>query len=285
MATGVKFSIITVSRNAAGHIAECLASVARQTYEHAEHIIVDGASTDGTQKIVARHNQRVSKFISEPDAGIYDAMNKGVHLASGDYVLFLGADDFLFDPQVLDDIAALIAREDRPDLIYGDIEVRQTDGHRVISRPPPPAEALAFMICGCLPHQATFAERSLFLDRVGLFDTRYRVQADYDWFLRALGTPNLQIRHVNRIVSSFRLGGTSSLLRRGQEETFAIQNAFPIYRQPEWVERRLYEFQKHLLDYRIQLQEILAAQPRLARPSFFRKVIRKLRRTFVASQT
>jgi glycosyltransferase involved in cell wall biosynthesis len=252
--TGLGFSIITVSRNAAHHITKCLQSVADQTYEAVEHIVIDGASTDGTQALVARHGKRVTRFVSEPDEGIYDAMNKGLRLSSQDYILFLGADDYLMDGQVIEDVAAFLEREGRPDMIYGSIEVRQTGVPPIIHHPRAPAEALDLMICGCLPHQATFARRDVFFGGVGLFDTRYKVHADYDWFLRVLGTDGLRVRQIDRVVSSYFLGGASSQLETGELEVYDIQNSFPLYRRPAWVERRLKEFQKQLLAYRVQLQ-------------------------------
>jgi glycosyltransferase involved in cell wall biosynthesis len=250
----ISFSIITVARNAAVYIEKCLESVSQQSYSAVEHVVVDGASTDGTQAIVAQHKSRLGACISEPDHGIYDAMNKGLKLAKGDYILFLGADDYLVDANVLTAAAAFIFREQAPDIIYGNLHVRQPGGESTVFRPPPPIEALAFMICGCLPHQATFAHRGVFFDKVGLFDTRYRVHADYDWFLRVLGTGGLTVRHFDRVVGSFFAGGTSSRIEQSQNETYLIQNAFPLFRQPEWVERRLYAFQNQLLACRIQLQ-------------------------------
>lgn len=249
----VSFSIVTVARNAAAHIARCLESVAEQGYAHAEHVVIDGASTDGTPAIVRAHASRLGALVSEPDGGIYDAMNKGIRLAKNDYLLFLGADDHLIDRRVLSDAAAYIGGEGEPDFVYGDLEVRDVVGGRSIFRPPPPEGVLDLMICGCLPHQATFAHKRLF-ERVGGFDTRYKVQSDYDWFLRVLGADGVSKRYFPRVISSFAMGGASSRLRQGQEETYAIQNAFPIYREPVWMEKRLHEFQRQLLAHREQLQ-------------------------------
>jgi glycosyltransferase involved in cell wall biosynthesis/GT2 family glycosyltransferase len=249
----IRFSVITVSRNAAAHIGRCLESVAAQTYPHVEHVIVDGASTDGTQDIVARFTKRNGAFVSEPDGGIYEAMNKGVRLASGDYVLFLGADDYLADARVLADAAAFLERQETPDWIYGDLEVRPPGQAATIFRPPSPPGALEFMVCGCLPHQATFAHKRLFA-RIGGFDERYRVHGDYDWFLRALTSEGVGVRYYNRVIASFALGGSSSQLEKGQAEVYAIQNSLPLYRQPDWMERRLREFQRATLSYRLQVE-------------------------------
>lgn len=249
----LKFSVITVCLNAAAHIAACLQSVLDQDYAEVEHVIIDGASTDGTQDIVRRLSGRVSKFVSEPDGGIYDAMNKGIGHATGDYILFLGADDFLLDPKVLADAAEFLERN-RADVVYGGLEVRHPDGRATIFHPPPPEGALEFMICGCLPHQATFARRDVF-ERLGRFNTRYKVHADYEWFLRVLDAEAVDVRRTDRVISSFALGGQSSQLRKGQLEVFDIQNAFARYQRPEWVQRRLAAFQQQALDYRVTLEE------------------------------
>lgn len=276
---GISFSVITTSRNAATHIARCLDSVSRQSHPGVEHVIVDGGSTDGTQRIVNARAGRVAKLISEADEGIYDAMNKGIALASGEYLLFLGADDYLADANVLSDLAAFLAKEGKPDVVYGDLEVRE-GRKKAVFRPPPPAEALQFLVCGCLPHQSTLAHRRVF-ERLGPFDTQYRIHGDYDWFLRVFTAPGIEIRYVNRVIGSFAMGGTSSQLRRGQAEFYAIQNALPLFRQPEWMERRLQAFQQRTLDLRLDLQEIDAnPATRLAR-----RVLRKLNRAFGPSRS
>jgi glycosyltransferase involved in cell wall biosynthesis len=250
----ISFSVITASRNAAGHIARCLESVDRQTHPRVEHVIVDGGSTDGTQAIVKARSGRVTKLVSEADQGIYDAMNKGIALASGDYLVFLGADDALADDTVLADVATFLEREGRPDVVYGDLEVREGKAKSVF-HPPPPDEALPFLVCGCLPHQSTVAHARVFRD-LGPFDLRYRIHADYDWFLRVITAPGLKVRSMSRVIGSFASGGASTAqLRRGQEEVYAIQNALPLFQQPEWIARRLHTFQQRTLDLRLRLQE------------------------------
>lgn len=266
----VRFSILTVTLNAAAHLPRCLDSVAAQRFSSFEHVIVDGASQDGTQALLAARGACV-RFVSEPDKGIYDAMNKAIALARGEYLLFLGADDYLMDPQVLGDADSHLRRLGDPDFAYGDIEVRGADGSRSVFRPPEPEAALDLMICGCLPHQASFAHRRLF-EKLGGFDDRYKVQADYDWFLRVLGAAGVRIAHVDRIIASFAMGGASSSLRQGQQETYAIQNAFPLYQEPEWMKKRLEAFQSQLLEHRLRLQDYEQGGGRV---SLLRRVARK----------
>ncbi|MBL8550619.1 MAG: glycosyltransferase [Hyphomonadaceae bacterium] len=249
----LSFSIVTVTRNAGKHIGDCLRSVAMQTHPHVEHVIIDAQSRDGTEALVAEFGRNAT-FVSEPDDGIYDAMNKGVRLARGAYILFLGADDLLADERALADAAAFLEREGRPDLVYGDLHVREADGSSSVFRPPQPEEALAFMVYGCLPHQSTLAKHAIFEAPVGLFDKRYCVHGDYDWFLRAFAARGLRILYMPRTIGSFFGGGASNQLERSHKELCAIQNAYPPFREPEWLERRLLRFQDQTLAYRLMAQ-------------------------------
>lgn len=277
-ADNVTFSIITVTRNAERDIATCIRSVTGQTHPNVEHMIVDGLSTDRTVAIARELLRPGDRLFSEPDDGIYDAMNRGVRRSKGEYILFVGADDYLVDPRVLADAAAFIAREGWPDVFYGDIEVRTDSAPPGVYTPPEPDGALDLMICGCLPHQATFAHRSVFESSVGLFDERYKVQADYDWFLRLLVAPDVRIRRFHRVVTSFFMGGASSRrLQQGQDETYAIQNAFPPYRTPEWMERRLHAFQRELLATRLELQRARSAAAPAAPASRARRALQRVR--------
>jgi glycosyltransferase involved in cell wall biosynthesis len=203
--------------------------------------------------IVERHRAFVAQFVCEPDDGLYHAMNKGIERANGDYVFFLGADDYLYDRDVMRDVARFLAAHPEVDFTYGNIAVRSASGRESVFRPPPPEEALRFLVCGCLPHQATFARRDVFA-RLGPFDLRYKIAADYDWFLRVLGSPESQIRYFDRVVTSYFGDGLSNDLARSQAEVFSIQNAFPGYQTEEWHQVRIAEYQRNLTNYRIELQ-------------------------------
>jgi hypothetical protein len=244
----IEFSVITVAKNAAATLEKCIASVAAQRYAPLEYILIDGGSADETAAIVARHKPRVDCFVSEPDNGIYDAMNKGLKLARGEFIYFLGADDYLLDENVLADVAAFIERTPGCDFVYGGIEVRHPDGRAETFMPPPPQDALRFLVSGCLPHQASFASRRTF-ELAGAFDDRYRVAGDYDWFLRVVSHPQLTTRRIERVIASYRIDGVSNRLERSQPEVFAIQNALPLFGQPEWLRRRSAIFLRESLSY------------------------------------
>src|SRR6185437_8004069 len=214
-----------------------------------EYIIVDGASDDGTPAIVARHRDVVTKFVSEPDEGIYHAMNKGVHLASGDFIFFLGADDYLLDGAVLSDVAGFLEWNSGCDLAYGGISVRSSGGRSEEFLPPPPDQALEFLVVGSLPHQAIFASRRAF-SLLGGFDERYRIAGDYDWILRAVAHSDIVVRRFERLIASYRLGGLSDRLELSQREVYRIQNQCPIFGRADWVARRARLLRRTLLSHR-----------------------------------
>jgi glycosyltransferase involved in cell wall biosynthesis len=265
----IKVSIITVCRNAATSLETCLRSVFGQTYEHIEYIIIDGGSQDRTLDIIDRYRDRIAVLVSEPDDGIYSAMNKGVLRATGDFVYFINADDCFVDDRVIADVVEFVECRPGGDVYYGSIEVRE-DGNTVIYEPAAPDKAAEIMVCGCLPHQATFARRRVF-ERTGLFDETYRYHADYDWFLKIIADPEIELVHFKRVVASFRLGGISSQLRNGQPEAYRIQNASPLYQSDEWSRRRIAIYQENLLAARIENAHLKAELRKLAaaaRPEF-----------------
>ncbi|BDG70901.1 glycosyltransferase family 2 protein [Roseomonas fluvialis] len=243
-------SVVTVCRNAAATLDACVASVLQQTWTAIEYVVVDGASTDRTAAILDRHRAGIAALVSEPDRGIYDAMNKGLARATGEFVIFLNADDRFAGPTAVADAMAAIARAPRADVYYGSLELRHgTD--RMRHDPPPPEKAAEEMVLGCLPHQATFARRAVF-DRTGPFDLRWRRHADYDWWLKVLADPSLRLERIDTLVASYAMGGASADLRKGQPEVFAIQNASPVFRTPEWDRRRIEMYQYALLSQRIE---------------------------------
>jgi glycosyltransferase involved in cell wall biosynthesis len=170
-------SILIVSRNPGPRLREALESIWAQNDASHEIVIVDGASTDGTVSWLAANRHRLAAYCSEPDNGIYEAMNKAVALATGDWVLFLGADDLLATPDVLARAAPSL-RTATADILVG--EAHYTDGRRYLF-----AGARAAIRRNFVHHQAAFHRRTLFTDHGG-FDPSLRIQADYDHNLRLL---------------------------------------------------------------------------------------------------
>ena len=251
-------TVITVCRNAAATLAECIDSVAAQTWPAIEYVVIDGASTDGTPAILERFRPRIATLVSEPDRGIYDAMNKGIARATGEFLIFLNADDAFASPDAVGDAMAEVARHPEADVYYGSLLLRDGD-RRSRHDPPPPERAAEEMVLGCLPHQATFARRAVF-DRTGPFDLRYRRHADYDWWIKVIADPGLRLRRIDTLVAAFRLGGASSDLLKGQPEVFEIQNGAALYRSPDWDRTRLAMFQRAWLEARVELGRLREAQ-------------------------
>lgn len=204
----IKISIVTVSFNSAKTIASTLRSVAEQDYPFIEHIVVDGGSTDGTGAIV-REFPHVAHFVSEPDEGIYDGMNKGVELASGDIVGILNSDDFYPHQSVLSLVATAFTEE--YDSLIGDIvfvsESNLAKQVRVYSAKGwrPEKFAKGFMP----PHPGFFVRRKHYLD-LGLYQTDYKICADYELLIRFLHTNRLSYRYLPEVLVHMRTGGVSN---------------------------------------------------------------------------
>lgn len=271
----MKFAVITVCSNTVDVIDACLRSVAEQTYSNIEHVLIDGASTDGTVAVIERF-EHVATLVSEPDDGIYDAMNKGLARSSGDYVLFLNADDQLVSPTTIETVAKLLDGQP-PGMYYGDLEVRPLDGSPFVVEPPPPEKAASFMVTGCLPHQSTLAHRSVF-ERVGHFDLRYRYHAEYEWYLKVLADDAVPVRHLPVTIGSFREGGTSSDLQAAQPEVFEIQNSSPLYADASWDRERIHLLQQAWLNERLHVARLSqqVTEPRTNRAMEFARSLRRL---------
>ena len=178
----MRFSVITVTRNSEAVLARAMASLQRQSFADYEWIVIDGASQDDTVAVAKRFDAAPLQLVSESDSGIYDAMNKGVRRARGEYLYFLNSDDTLADPAVLERADKAIEAARQPELLIGRVRavgLRQTwlrDYSHINARN---------LLFDSLCHQAAFARRDTFA-RYGMFDARYRLAADFDWFARVL---------------------------------------------------------------------------------------------------
>lgn len=200
------FSLITVCYNAAGSIEKSLQSAHAQTCRDFENVVVDGASTDGTLDVVGRFGDLPVMLSSEPDKGIYDAMNKGVARARGEVLYFLNADDQLHNPDVLAQVKGVFDQHPEVDLVWGNVVYIRPDGtseHRTFRHIHP-----GNLIFLDLNHQGAFARKRLF-DRLGGFNTEFRINADYDWFLRVLGSGAAWL-YEDIDIACFNTGGAHS---------------------------------------------------------------------------
>lgn len=180
-----KFSIITVTFNAAKVLEDTIQSIVTQTYKNTEYIIVDGGSTDGTLDIIHKYKEHIHTLVSEPDKGLYDAMNKGIKLATGDYLCFLNAGDGLHEDDTLQMMVHSITEAELPGVLYGETEIVDSEGHFLSMRRLSTPERLTWksfkkgmLVC----HQAFFARRDL----IEPYDLQYRFSADFDWCIRIM---------------------------------------------------------------------------------------------------
>ena len=180
-----KFSVITVTYNAEKVLEDTVQSVISQTYHHVEYIIIDGASKDGTLEIVDRYRDRIHQLVSEPDKGLYDAMNKGIALATGDYLCFLNAGDSFHEDDTLQQMVHTLGIGELPDVLYGETALVDKERHFLRMRRLSAPEVLTWksfrqgmLVC----HQAFFAKRSLAVP----YDMQYRFSADFDWCIRIM---------------------------------------------------------------------------------------------------
>ena len=182
-----KFSIITVTYNAGKVLEDTIQSVVFQTYRNVEYIIVDGGSTDNTLDVVHKYQERICKVISEPDKGLYDAMNKGIRMATGDYLCFLNAGDELHENETLQKIVYTLKGKEMPDVIYGETAIVDEEGHFLHMRrlsTPKHLHWKSFKEGMLVCHQAFLTRRELAL--ANPYDLRYRFSADFDWCIRIM---------------------------------------------------------------------------------------------------
>lgn len=206
----MKVSIITVVLNNRRYISECIESVLNQTYGDIEYIVVDGASTDGTLEVIYKYKDRIAKIISEPDKGIYDAMNKGIAMATGDIVGILNSDDIYADEYVIEDVVKTIS-ENGVDSCYGDlVYVDKEDTSKVIRYWKSGNFYKERFKKGWVPPHPTFFVRRECYEKYGNFNTKFRVSADYDLMLRFLWVYGISTYYIPRVLVKMRVGGHSN---------------------------------------------------------------------------
>ena len=225
----MKVSIITATYNSAATIRDTLASLESQTYPDIEYIIVDGASKDNTLEVVNQHCTRVSKIISEPDRGIYDALNKGIAAATGDIVGFLHSDDLLAYPDAIQDLVGIF-QSGEYDAVYADLEyVQQKDVSKVVRLWQSGTYSKKKLRYGWMPAHPTFYMKRSCYNKLDGFDLSYKIAADYDSILRYLWRGNVNAGHLPKVLIKMRVGGISNrslatILRKTCEDIQAMRN-------------------------------------------------------------
>lgn len=208
-------SIITVSFNAASTIRDTIESVLTQNDIALEYIVVDGGSTDGTIEMVHSYEERISHFVSEPDQGIYDAMNKGIALASGDIIGILNADDIYADTHVLNNVAA--AFTDGIEGVYANlVYVDAADTRKVTRTWVSGAYSDGAFKRGWMPPHPTFFVRRSVYERFGRYSMTLHSAADYEFMLRVIHKHKIQLAYLNRVIIKMRAGGKSNASLRNR---------------------------------------------------------------------
>ena len=222
----MKISIITITYNSSKTLQRALASVQGQTYSDIEHIVVDGASTDGSRELIeayAKEHTNV-RWVSEKDEGIYNALNKGIRMATGDVIGFLHSDDVFFAPDSIEHIAKAF-ESTQADVIYGDLQYCR--GNRVVRHWESNAYNPRGLKFGWMPPHPTVYVRSEVYKQVGEYDEWFRISADYDMILRIFSA-GYKSHYIPEVIVSMEVGGasnknTKARLSKTQEDYIALK--------------------------------------------------------------
>jgi glycosyltransferase len=206
----MKVTIITVTLNSEKYLADCIESVRKQSYKNIEHIIIDGKSTDGTLKIIRQNSEHISKWISETDRGMYDAINKGIQMSTGDIIGILNSDDMLASEDVIEKIADCFTNT-KTDSVYGDLVYVDPCNTQKITR-------FWKGVCykrnrfryGWMPAHPTFYMRRGLIDQYGLYENHYYTAADYEFMARYLYKHKISATYLEQRVVKMRSGGASN---------------------------------------------------------------------------
>jgi len=206
----MKVSIITVVYNNEDTIKDAIESVLNQTYKNIEYIIIDGVSTDGTVEVIKSYGDKIDKFISEKDNGIYDAMNKGIKLASGDIVGILNSDDFYANNNIIEKVVKEF-EDKKVDSVYGDlVYVNAKDTNKIVRYWKSKPYKKGLFTKGWHPAHPTFFVKKEIYDKYGIFNLDFKIAADYELMLRFLEKYQISNSYIPEIFVKMRLGGESN---------------------------------------------------------------------------
>jgi len=208
----MKVTLITATYNSEKNIKTCLDSVTYQNFKNIEHLIIDGNSSDNTLSIINVYQQNYPfiKVVSEEDEGIYDALNKGINLASGDIIGFVHSDDFLQSTDILNDIVSMIISQNL-DGVYGDLQYIDKNNPQKVFRNWKSCEFNKSLLRkGWMPpHPTLFLRREVY-EKHGFFDLYYKISADYDFMLRVFNDSELKFGYLPKVITRMRVGGASN---------------------------------------------------------------------------
>ena len=207
----MRLSIITINRNNAAGLEKTMQSVASQSFKELEYIVVDGASTDGSVEVIQRFESQFAhlRWISEPDSGIYNAMNKGLHMASGDYIQILNSGDCLAADEVTEQMLAALKDTDHPSILYGNMVKCFSDGRKLVDKSFAGQEiTMLGMFTGTLNHSPAYIRRELFI-KYGYYDESLKIVSDWKWYFQVIILGSEQPQYVDMDVTLFDMTGIS----------------------------------------------------------------------------
>ncbi|MES2588246.1 MAG: glycosyltransferase family 2 protein [Bacteroidota bacterium] len=208
-----KLSIITINYNNLQGLKQTIESVVNQTSSDFEYIVIDGASSDGSKELIESYQDNISYWVSEPDKGIYNAMNKGILASKGEYCQFLNSGDYLVNKDV---IKNMLAKLDSSSIFYGNL-IKVFAGGKSRRETEMDCQSLYSFYKGSLNHASVFIKKTLF-DTYGLYDEKLKIVSDWKFFLEVLGLNNESVKYVNIDVTYFDMSGISSSNRKLEQE-------------------------------------------------------------------
>ena len=224
----MKISIITINYNNVAGLQKTLASVISQNYDDIEYIVIDGGSLDGSKETILQNKDKISYWLSEEDKGIYHAMNKGINVATGEYALFLNSGDVLYDKDVIAKVTAHLSK----DIVYGDL-IQQISTEEIYCSFPDRIE-FSYLFEKYLPHPSMFIRLDLF-KKNGYYNEKYKIVADWAFYVKAIGKHGATYRHVPFVISRYNMDGISSrpenLKKIGEEREIFLKSEFEIFYQ------------------------------------------------------
>jgi len=227
----MKLIIVTINRNNAAGLEKTLRSVASQTFKEFEYIVIDGASTDGSVDVIKKYESQFAqlRWVSEPDAGIYNAMNKGIRMASGDYIQILNSADCLAAPDVTERMLAALEKADNPSILYGNMVKCFPDGRKIVDKCFAGQEiTMLGMFTGTLNHDPAYIRRDLF-EKYGYYDESLKIVSDWKWYLQAIILGSEKPQYVDIDVTLFDMTGISEMNKDldKEERKKVLEQLFP----------------------------------------------------------
>lgn len=216
----MKLSIITINRNNAAGLDKTIKSVASQTFKEFEYIVIDGASTDGSVDVIKNYELQFTHlhWISEPDTGIYNAMNKGIRMATGDYCQFLNSGDSLASADTTEKMVESLRQKEYPDILYGNMRKEMPNGKDIIDVCSASDDiTLRMFYIGCLNHGPAYIRRRLF-ETYGFYDESLKICSDWKFYVQSIVLGTAKVRYTDILVTLFDMGGISETRKDILEE-------------------------------------------------------------------